>query len=47
MVGRNRDIVKRNTGTESPGFVVVVGGTQRDTVGVFKAFVFIEQLLTV
>jgi hypothetical protein len=47
FVCRNRAIIKGDTGTESPVFIVVVGGTQRDTISILEAFIFIEQRLTI
>ena len=46
-LSRNRAIIKGDTGTEGPVSIVVVGCTQRDTVRVFKALIFIEQCLAI
>ena len=47
VVSWNRAIIERNTGTEGPVFIVIIGGTQCDAISIFEAFFLIEQLLTV
>lgn len=43
ILSRNWAVIKGDTGTEGPVIIVVISGTQRDAVSIFKAFMFLEQ----